>query len=71
MKYPDITHCPTCTRRACDPFRRYDKTGRVLYGCVDAFHTGHLVTPSESARWHNRPQAKKIRAGLLAFLTKK
>lgn len=54
--------CNICGRSADNPTRVYDARGKVIQGCVDAFHTGHLVTPSESAHWHNRPAAKKIRA---------
>ena len=56
--------CNTCTREYGSPFRVYDELGRVILGCIDACHAGHLVTPSESARWHNRPEAKKWRAGV-------
>lgn len=34
----------------------------ITAGCVDACHTDRLVTPSESARWHGRSEAKRIRA---------
>jgi hypothetical protein len=57
-------NCPICTRPVDNPFRVYDGKGKVVEGCVDECHTGHLVTPSESAHWHNRPEAKKIRAAL-------
>lgn len=60
--------CPTCGRLAGAPFRSYDDRGRVVHGCVDAFHTGHLVTPSESVRWHGRPEAKEIRRAELTSL---
>jgi hypothetical protein len=53
--------CPTCTRPASAPYRVYDDRGRVINGCVDAHHDGALVTPSESARWHARPEARIIR----------
>lgn len=56
--------CNTCGRAAGSPFRVYDEHGKVINGCVDEFHTGHLVTPSESSRWHARPEAKQIRARL-------
>jgi len=59
--------CNTCTRGAASPFRVYDERGRVVEGCVDDFHTGHLVTPSESARWHNRSEAKAIRRSTAKF----
>lgn len=56
------TTCPTCTRAATDPFRTFDAHGNVTAGCVDHFHTGHLVAPSASAAWHACPVAKKLRA---------
>ncbi len=58
--------CNTCTQPAGAPFRRYAANGTVLYGCIDDFHTGHLVTPSASSYWHNRPEAKKLRQQRLA-----
>ncbi len=51
--------CYTCTRPVAAPFRRYNKQGEVVEGCVDASHDGHLY--GESLRWHNRPVAKQIR----------
>ena len=56
------TTCPTCGRAAHSPFRSHDAAGQIVLGCVDFFHTGHLVTPSASAEWHERPEARKIRA---------
>jgi hypothetical protein len=56
--------CNTCTQPAGTPFRRYDARGAILYGCIDDFHTGHLVTPSASSFWHNRPEAKKMRQAM-------
>ena len=58
------TQCPTCTRDPYSPYRVYDPHGKVVVGCVDACHAGKLVTPSESAFWHNRVEAKKIRRAL-------
>ena len=52
--------CNTCGRPALAPFRRYAE-GKIVAGCVDDFHTGHLVTPSASSFWHNRLEAKKMR----------
>lgn len=60
------TVCPTCGRAPSNPFRSYDGHGNVIHGCVDAIHTGHLVTPSESARWHAR--GKEIRKNELNHL---
>ena len=34
----------------------------MVEGCVDAVHTGQLIPLTESYRWHNRPEAKAIRA---------
>lgn len=53
--------CPTCTKPANAPWRVYSENGHVVHGCVDAYHNGHLVVPSESATWHNRPAAKALR----------
>ncbi len=58
--------CNTCGQPASAPFRRYDARGAILYGCIDDFHTGHLVTPSASSYWHNRPEAKKMRQAQVA-----
>lgn len=54
--------CNICCRPAYSPFRVYDERGKVVMGCVGDAHTGQLITPSESARWHARPEAKKLRA---------
>lgn len=59
------TTCPICGKAPSAPVRVFDG-GKVVQGCVDHFHTGHLVTPSESSFWHNRPEAKKIRAAIKA-----
>ena len=56
------TTCPTCTRPSGSPFRVHDSHGKVVNGCVDAFHDDRLVKPSASAFWHARPEARKIRA---------
>jgi hypothetical protein len=58
--------CQSCNRAASSPFRAVNAEGRITLGCVDHFHTGHLVTPSESNFWHCRPEAKKIRAAARA-----
>ena len=62
MKYQPDAICNTCVKPADSPYRRYDNNGYVIEGCIDAIHTGHLVTPSASSMWHNRPEAKKWRA---------
>ena len=65
--------CNTCTRPVASPFRRFDSNGKVIEGCVDAAHTGHIY--GESLRWHMRPAAKEIRKAaterLRAMLTPK
>jgi hypothetical protein len=53
--------CLTCNRPVASPWRVWDARGHILNGCVDASHTGHLTPLSESARWHTRPAAVKIR----------
>ena len=53
--------CNTCTHSASSPYRVTDDAGRVIQGCIDAFHTGHLVPGSESERWHNRKEAMALR----------
>src|SRR5579863_467859 len=58
--------CPTCGRGPNNPFRSHFQL-RIVSGCVDHFHTGHLVTPGDSAAWHARPEAKKIRAASKAM----
>lgn len=60
--------CPTCTRPAAMPYRLNDFHGKITGGCVDAFHTEHLVGISSSNRWHNRPEAKALRRAELAHL---
>lgn len=56
-----VVACHTCGRADDSPYRVYDDHGKVVAGCVDECHTGRLITPSESARWHARPEAKRIR----------
>lgn len=42
--------CPTCFRDRCAPFRLWNAAqNKITEGCVDHFHTGHLVTPSASS----------------------
>jgi len=62
------TICPTCGRKPENPFRRTDLRGKTIYGCIDAIHTGRLVCPSESNRWHLRPEAKQLRRETLKSL---
>jgi predicted secreted Zn-dependent protease len=60
------TRCNTCGRHVDHPYRRHDAHGKVIEGCIDDSHTGHLY--GESLRWHNRPAAKKLRAEAKARL---
>lgn len=55
-----IQLCPICCAPAHSPFRMW-KGDKIVGGCVDAFHDGALVVPSQSASFHNRPDAKEIR----------
>jgi hypothetical protein len=57
--------CNTCGKSYDNPFRSYDYAGKVINGCVDKCHSGHLITISESNRWHNRIEAKQIRRSQL------
>ena len=59
---PEKSVCNICGRPATLPYRVHDARGKIVQGCIDDFHTGHLVVPSESASWHYRPAAKKWRA---------
>ncbi len=56
--------CGTCTRPVGQPWRSHDPaTGKIIHGCVDKCHTPALRgIISESARWHFRPEAKRIRS---------
>lgn len=54
------THCPTCARPAHDPRTRY-VGGRIVEGCVDAFHYGHVGTANNVAAWYYSPDAREIR----------
>ncbi len=54
--------CCTCGRLASNPFRSYDSKGNIVHGCVDRAHDGKLI--GNSAAWHNRTEAKKIRASI-------
>ena len=54
--------CNTCQKPDHSPWRVYGERGEVLLGCVDACHDGRIASPSASAFWHYRKDAKKIRA---------
>lgn len=53
--------CNTCGKPDYAPYRQWEGD-RIRFGCVDACHTGRLVSPSQSNSWHCRPEAKKIRS---------
>lgn len=59
------TTCCVCGRAPGNPFRVFDARGKVTSGCIDATHTGQLVSPSESNYWHLRPEAKQVRRNAL------
>ncbi len=59
------TRCPTCGHGASAPYRRVSE-GKIVEGCIDAFHAEALY--GESLRWHTRPAAQKLRQGTLALL---
>jgi hypothetical protein len=61
-------NCPTCGKGAYNPFRLHGTDGKIVAGCIDAFHDGKLVPISTSAEWHNRKQAKEMRAESLKRL---
>lgn len=62
-----LARCLTCGKPVSNPYRVFDERGKVLAGCVDSAHDGQLVVPSESASWHNRTEAKRIRKSLARF----
>lgn len=55
------TRCPICGHKPASPYRLYRQDGKIIHGCIDAIHTGHLVPISESSRWHNRHEAIQMR----------
>ena len=65
------TTCPICCRSVDDPYRRIVE-GTIVEGCVDASHTDHInrLGPCNTAAWHNRPVAKKLRKDTLLYLHK-
>ncbi len=54
--------CSTCSRPVDAPWRLRSFDGRLVEGCVDAAHDGHLS--GENAAWHNRPEARRLRANV-------
>ena len=63
------TVCNICGKPFNKPFRSYDSNGNIVHGCVDGSHTGYLVPLSASAIWHNRKEAKEIRAAFNRFIS--
>lgn len=57
--------CTTCGRSAASPYRR-SVGGKIVEGCIDDAHTGHLY--GDSLRWHMRPEAKAFRASMKSRL---
>lgn len=51
--------CTTCGRDPGSPYRRSDQRGKIIEGCIDDAHTGHIY--GTSLRWHMRPAAKQLR----------
>jgi hypothetical protein len=62
-----MEECPSCCRAATAPYRRIVR-GKIVEGCIDAFHHGHLPATTNTAAWHNRQIARKLRAETLATL---
>ena len=56
--------CRICGKDINNPYRVFSTNGKVMAGCVASDHNGKLVGASESAFWHNRNEAKAIRANL-------
>ena len=52
--------CRTCCKALDKPYRVYDEHGKVIQGCISADHDGVYLI-GESARWHNRKEAKAYR----------
>lgn len=57
--------CTTCGRALNAPYRRI-VAGAIVEGCVDDAHTGHLPATTNTAAWHDRAEARKIRADTAA-----
>ncbi len=51
--------CNTCVRPVASPYRRKDASGKIVEGCIDPCHEGHIF--GDSLRWHMRPAAKALR----------
>lgn len=53
--------CPICGKPVNAPSRRI-VDGRIVEGCIDDSHTGHLTPGTNSHAWHHRKSAKAHRA---------
>ena len=61
--------CPSCTHGAHAPYRRQDASGKIVEGCIDAFHGPAFAGAlTESSAWHMRPEAIEWRKKTLADL---
>jgi hypothetical protein len=62
-------NCCTCGHAAANPYRRIAE-GKIVEGCIDATHTGHLQPTSSTLAWHDRKQAVAMRRAELARLSR-
>lgn len=53
--------CAICGKLPHQPIRRL-VDGKIVEGCISAFHSGHLAPGSADEAWHNRESAKAFRA---------
>lgn len=52
--------CSTCTRKADNPYRHYNKQGNIIEGCIDKCHDPYLVPLSNNYNFVvTRRKAKK------------
>jgi len=63
---PLPSSCSTCGRSPGSPYRRV-VAGKIVEGCVDEFHTGHLH--GASLEWHTSRDARAIRRRTAEDLT--
>jgi hypothetical protein len=66
--------CPTCRRAVGAPYRRVEgvlgQGGRIVEGCVDASHAGHLIPGGYNAQWHDREEGRQVRRAELGWLSR-
>ena len=59
-----MNKCPTCVKPLNNPYRRYNRQGQIIEGCIDKCHDKHLIPTTNSYNWviecrkHNK-QLKK------------